>query len=83
MLRNVAPSGQPSDYDRRHLAVYAALLDADAVGAGWPDGARSILSSEVLADPAIAEACWQSHLARARWIVGEGLESALKAFDRA
>jgi len=28
-----------------------------------------------------AEACWRSHLERARWIVGEGLATALVAFN--
>ena len=29
-----------------------------------------------------AEACWRSHLERARWIVGDGLGSALVAFNQ-
>jgi hypothetical protein len=68
------------DYDRRHLALYAALLDADEAGEPW----RHVASTLMLLDiaEAGAEACWRSHLARARWIVGEGLGEAISAFER-
>ncbi|RYL96449.1 hypothetical protein EWH10_18585 [Sphingobium fuliginis] len=82
MLRNVAPSGQVVAYDRQNLAVYAALLDADAAGIGWVEGARSILGLDDKVDSMTAQGCWESHLARARWITGEGLSSALRAFDQ-
>ena len=82
MLRNVAPSGQVIDYDRQTLPVYAELLDADAAGIGWAEGAQSILGLDVAADRMTVRRCWESHLARARWIVGEGLGSALETFGR-
>ena len=82
MLRNVAPSGQVTDYDRQTLPVYAELLDADAAGVDWVEGARSILGLDASADRMTARRCWESHLARARWIVGEGLGSALETFGR-
>lgn len=82
MLRNVAPSGQVIDYDRQNLPVYAELLDADAAGIGWAEGVRSILGLDDTVDDMTARKCWDSHLARARWIVGEGLGSALQAFGR-
>ena len=82
VLLNVAPSGQVTDYDRQSLPVYAELLDADTAGMGWAESARSILGLDVVADRMTARRCWESHLARARWIVGEGLGSALETFGR-
>ena len=82
MLRNVAPSGQVTEYDRQNLPVYAELLDADAAGIDWAEGARLILGLDVAVDSETARTCWESHLARAHWIVGEGLGSALQAFGR-
>jgi hypothetical protein len=82
VLRNVAPSGQLTGYDRQNLPVYAELLDANAAGMGWAEGARLILDLDVAVDSENARKCWESHLARARWIVGEGLGSALQAFER-
>jgi hypothetical protein len=82
VLRNVAPSGQVTSYDRQNLPVYAELLDADAAGMDWADGARLILRLDAALDGATARNCWESHLARARWIVGEGLGPAFQAFGR-
>lgn len=80
MLLNEAPSGQVTAYDRQNLPVYAELLDADDAGIGWAEGVHSILGLDVAIDEATARHCWESHLARARWIVGEGLGAALQAF---
>lgn len=82
MLRNVAPSGQVTGYDRQTLPIYAELLDADAAGMGWAEGALLILGLDVTVDGETARKCWESHLARAHWIVGEGLGPALQAFGR-
>ncbi len=70
------------DYDLENLPVYAEMLDADAAGLHWAEGARLILGVDLTADGEAARKCWESHLARARWIVGEGLGSALQAFGR-
>lgn len=79
-IDRLAPSGDVAvDYDRRHLALYAALLEADNAGDDWHVAASSLMQLDV-ADRN-AEACWRSHLERARWIVGDGLESALVAFN--
>lgn len=67
------------DYDRRHLALYAALLDAADAGSNWKDVASSLMRLDVTESD--AEACWRSHLERARWIVGEGLGSAVHVFS--
>ncbi len=78
-INGVAPSDDVAvDYDRRNLALYAALLDADDAGTGWQDAASSLMQIDVTDQD--AQACWRSHLDRARWIVGDGLASALVTF---
>lgn len=79
-LLDHAPCGEVSGYDRDHLLVYAELLDADASGIGWMEGASPILGIDPCADREAARMCWDSHLARARWIVGAGLGAAIVAF---
>ena len=69
-----------SEYDRNHLAMYAALLDAADREVSWDEAAAAIMGLDV--SDAGAEACWRSHLERARWIVGEGLGQAIEAFSR-
>jgi hypothetical protein len=60
-------------YDREHLLTYARMLDAADTGICWREAAAAILGCDVVHDAASAEACWTSHLARARWITREGL----------
>ena len=79
MIEALAPAGEEVvDYDRRNLALYAALLEADDAGRDWRDAAGSLMHLDVTHTD--AEMCWRSHLDRARWIVGEGLASAVVAF---
>lgn len=76
----LAPSGDDVvEYDRRNLALYAALLEADDAGREWHDAATALMRLDVTSCG--AETCWRSHLDRARWIVGEGLGNALVAFN--
>lgn len=80
-LLDAAPTGDTvTAYDRERLAQYAALLEAADTGQAWRDAASIILGLDV--SDAGAEACWRSHLERARWIVGEGLGQAIEAFGR-
>jgi len=80
VVDRLAPTGNAVvDYDRRCLALYAALLEADDAGRDWRDAAFSLMQLDVT--DCDAEACWRSHLERARWIVGDGLGSALVAFN--
>lgn len=67
-------------YDQQSLPVYAEMLDADDAGIGWEEGAHTILGLDIAIDEDTARRCWESHLARARWIIGEGLDAALLAF---
>lgn len=79
-IEKQAPSGKKVvDYDRWNLALYAALLEADDAGRDWRDAASSLMQLDVAHEE--AETCWRSHLERARWIVGEGLATALVAFN--
>jgi hypothetical protein len=75
-----APHGDVVLYDRRHLLIYAELLDADDAGLSWHDGAFGILGIDPIEHPDLAHSAWVSHLARARWIVGDGLQAATEAF---
>lgn len=75
-----APDGAAVvDYDRLHLALYAALLEANDAGGDWQDAASSLMRLDITDNE--AEACWRSHLDRARWIVGSGLGNAVAAFN--
>lgn len=76
-----APCGDTVvEYDRRNLALYAALLDAADAGQDWRHAAGTILGIDI--DDDGAERCWRSHLDRARWIVGDGLGAAIAAFGQ-
>lgn len=81
-ILDVAPSGDAAtDYDRRQLALYAALLDADDMGLDWRKAVVSLMQLDPLRPG--AELCWHSHLERARWIVGPGLAQAVEVFGQA
>ena len=80
MIERLAPAGaEVVEYDRRNLALYAALLEADDAGECWQVAASSLMHLDL--DCPNTEPCWRSHLARARWIIGEGLGNALDAFN--
>ena len=80
-LDATAPTGDAVlDYDRRNLLTYAELLDAADAGIGWRDGSLEILGIDPIADADRARCCWASHIARARWIIGDGLGAAIEAF---
>lgn len=81
IIEALAPAGEEVvDYDRENLALYAALLEADDAGLDWQDAATSLMRLDLSSEG--AEACWWSHLNRAKWIVGAGLGAALVAFNR-
>jgi hypothetical protein len=75
---DVALCGPPTSYDRTHLAHYAALLDAEALNVDWREVATQLMRLDP--DKNGSEQCWHSHLERARWIIGDGLSPAIKAF---
>lgn len=78
VVRDVAPTASEiTPYDQQHFLTYARLIDAERGGGDWRDGAREILLCDIDCDVPRARRCWQSHLARAHWIVTAGLEMAL------
>jgi hypothetical protein len=78
-ISKCAPSSdQVVEYDRRNLALYAALIEADDSGRDWREVATSLMRLDL--EQVDAEACWRSHLERARWIIGDGMEAAVSAF---
>ena len=80
-VERLAPTGDAVvEYDRRHLTLYAELLGAADAGVDWQDTATTLLRLDIT--QADAEACWRSHLERARWIVGAGLSAAVTAFGK-
>lgn len=80
VLDRQAPMGEAIvDYDRHHLALYASLLEAEDTGLPWQNAASVLMHLDVT--DCDAEICWRSHIERARWIVGDGLGSALVAFN--
>ncbi|AMK18901.1 hypothetical protein [Sphingobium sp. MI1205] len=79
-LLHQAPTGSVVSYDRSHLSLYAALLDAEKAGLDWTDAARTLMGINPAAVG--AEECWTSHLERARWIVRDGLGNAILAFGQ-
>jgi hypothetical protein len=82
LIKRDAPQGQVVLYDRQNLLIYAELLDADDAGIGWRDGALGVLGIDPVANPDLARCAWTSHLARARWIIGDGLQAATEAFGK-
>lgn len=82
LIRREAPNGDVVLYDRQHLLIYAELVDADDAGVCWRDGALGILGIDPSAYPDFARCAWDSHLARARWIIGDGLHVATEAFGK-
>ena len=74
-----APSDCPLTlYDRKHFLTYARLIDAANEGVEWKLAVSSILQRDVVGDPDAAKFCYDSHMARARWIASEGLKGILK-----
>ena len=65
-------------YDEERLITYMRLLDAEAEGADWREVARIVLHRDPLAEPERTKRCWESHLARARWMTTHGYRKLLE-----
>jgi hypothetical protein len=71
-------SDSVTPYDQRHFVTYARLLDADAVNADWREVARIVLLLDPAKDPDRVRRCWETHLARAKWIATTGYMQLLE-----
>ena len=65
-------------YDLENSITYARLLDAERAQADWRDAARIILLRDPDAEPEKAWLCWETHLARAKWIATVGFQQAIE-----
>lgn len=64
-----APTGPDITlYDEVHFVTYLRLLDADRDCAAWPEVARIVLHRDPIREEGRSRRCWESHLARARWM---------------
>ena len=72
-------SSSLTDYDRKHLAIYVRLLDAETDGADWAEAVRVIFRLDPVREPARARRVHDSHLARARWMTEHGYRDLLRA----
>jgi len=74
-----APTGPDiTIYDEEHFVTYLRLLDADKEGADWTEVARIVLHRDPSGDIVRARRCWESHLARARWMTKTGYRRILE-----
>jgi hypothetical protein len=67
-----------TDYDREHLVTYLRLLDAETEGADWTEVARIVLQIDPALEPSRARKAFDSHLARAKWMIAHGYEHLLR-----
>ncbi|MFG1277171.1 DUF2285 domain-containing protein [Xanthobacter autotrophicus] len=76
---DLAPS-EPgiTTYDEAHFVTYMRLLDAEADKADWTEVARIVLHRDPAAEVDRTRACWESHLARARWMTKTGYRKILE-----
>ncbi len=68
-----------TDYDLDHLVTYLRLLDAERDGADWREATLAILGRDPAAAPDLCRRCWETHLARARWMTTTGYRRLLAA----
>ena len=78
-VSDAAPSaGILTSYDEQHLVTYLRLLDADAEGADWREVALVVLHIDPAREPDRARRAWNSHLARACWMMENGYRHLLR-----
>ena len=77
-VSDTAPDAeQLTHYDEIHLIHYVRLLDAEKADADWRDVVRIVLKRDTATDPDRARRCYDSHLARARWMTTSGYRHLL------
>jgi hypothetical protein len=73
----VAWSDDVTQYDLEHTLAYARMLNFEWEFADWQAAARGILLIDPDKDPEKARLCWESHLARAKWVATTGFQLAI------
>ena len=77
-LGKEAPTGpEVTDYDRIHAPQYLRLLDAERAGADWEEAAQIVLGLDPKAHPIDAKRTFETHLARAHWMMESGYKGLL------
>jgi len=66
-----------TDYDRQQTGRYFRLLDAAAEGADWREAVSLVFGIDAGIEPKRARLVYDSHLARARWLAGQGYRDIL------
>jgi hypothetical protein len=64
-------------YDQEHFITYARMLDAERANVDWREAARIILLRDPDTEPETAWLCWETHLARAKWVAIVGFQQAI------
>lgn len=64
-------------YDQQHAVTYVRLLDAEKDNADWQEVVRIVLRMDPTVEPARALRCYESHLARAKWLARHGYRELL------
>ena len=65
-------------YDEQHLLTYLRLLDAEADGADWREVAKIVLHIDAAREHDRARKAWETHLARAHWMIETGYQHLLR-----
>ena len=71
-------SATATEYDRKHLKLYARLLDAEADGADWQEAVTILFGIDPVDEPERARRVHESHLTRARWMTEHGYRDLLR-----
>lgn len=72
-VADVAPNETAlTAYDEQHVVTYIRLLQAQGEGADWREVARIVLHIDPEREPDRARNAYQSHLARAKWVIEQG-----------
>jgi hypothetical protein len=78
-IADIAPTdAHVTDYDQAHLALFIRLLDAASAGASWRDVAETLLGIDPEHEPERAKRAYETHLARARWMMDQGYRDLLR-----
>lgn len=78
-VADIAPDSHIlTGYDEAHLITYLRLLDAAEADADWREVARIVLHIDPETEPQRAQRAWETHMARARWMISNGYRHLLR-----